>query len=131
MKQLTFRLKSGQFLKEEIEAKTKGVRAGVLLSVVGALQNANLRMAGSTPENQKIKNFEGPLEIVSGTGTISHDGCHLHISVSDSEGRVFGGHLKDNCKVGVTAEIVIGIFDDTVFNRTLDQNTGFPELEVQ
>ena len=131
MKQLTFRLKSGQFLKEEIERRTKDVKAGVLLSIVGALKNANLRMAGATPDKQVVKDFKGPLEIVSGTGTISQDGCHIHISVSDNEGKVIGGHLKDGCKVAITAEVIIGIFDDISYERIYDKSTGFKELEIK
>ena len=129
MKQLTFRLKSGQFLKEEIEKRTKNIKAGVLLSMVGALKNANLRMAGATFDNQVINNFKGPFEIVSGTGTISPDGCHIHISVSDKEGKVIGGHLKENCTVEITAEIVIGVFEDISYKRAYDKETGFKELE--
>ena len=131
MKHLTFRLKSGQFLKEEIEARAKDIEAGVLLSIVGALENANLRMAGATPNQQDVRSFDGPLEIVSGTGTISKDGCHLHISVSDREGKVIGGHLKDRCRIGVTAEVVIGILKDTSYKRTFDENTGFKELDAK
>lgn len=130
MKQLTFRLKSGQLLKEEIESRAKNIKAGVLLSVVGALENANLRMAGATPENQVVKNFDGPFEIVSGTGTISKDGCHLHISLSRQDGQVIGGHLKDSCRVGVTVEVVLGIFEDISYARTFDKSTGFKELNV-
>lgn len=131
MKQLSFRLKSGQFIKEEIEERTKGVKAGVLLAIVGALENANLRMAGASVENQVVKNFPGPLEIVSGTGTISPDGCHIHIAVSNQDGEVFGGHLKNGCKVGVTVEVVVGILDNVTFSRALDMTTGFPELEIK
>lgn len=130
MEHLTFRLKSGQLLKEEIEERSKNVGAGVLLSVVGALENANLRMAGATPDAQDLRNFDGPFEIVSGTGTISKDGCHLHVSVSDKEGNVIGGHLKGGCRVDVTVEVVIGIFENVFYQRTLDEDTGFKELEV-
>lgn len=131
MKHLTFRLKSGQFLKEEIEARTEDIEAGVLLSIVGALENANLRMAGAIPDQQDVRNFDGPFEIVSGTGTISKDGCHLHISVSDREGKIIGGHLKDSCRVGVTVEVVIGILEGISYKRVLDKSTGFKELDVQ
>jgi len=133
MKQLTFRLKPGQFLKEEIRRKTKenNIKAGVLLSIVGGLENAILRMAGSDPDNQIIKKWDKAFEIVSGTGTISSDGCHIHVSLSDQNGNVIGGHLKDGCKVKYTAEVVIGIFDDISYKRNYDKVTGFRELEVE
>jgi len=117
MRQLTFRLKPNQLLKEEIEKRAQDIRAGVLLAIVGSLENANLRMAGATSGNQVVKNFKGPFEIVAGTGTISQDGCHIHISVSDKEGKVIGGHLKDGCKIITTAEIVLGVFDDVSYKR--------------
>lgn len=133
MKQITFRLKPGQYLKEEIEKITreKDIRAGVLLSIVAGLENAVLRMAGSEPENQIIKRWDGPFEVVSGIGTISKNGCHIHVSISDREGNVIGGHLRDGCVVFKTAEIVLGIFDDVVYSRKPDKETGFNELEVE
>lgn len=131
MKQLTFRLRPGQLLKEEIEARTQNVSAGVLLSIVGGLENAVLRMAGSEANNQAVKEWDGPFEIVSGTGTISSKGCHIHVSISDKEGNVIGGHLRDGCKVKFTAEIVIGIFEDVEYQRVFSEETGFEELEVR
>jgi len=133
MNQLTFRLKTGQFLKEEIEqrAKTHGIKAGVLLSIVGALQVVKLRMAGSEPQKDILKEWHEDFEIVSGTGTISDEGCHIHVSLARQDGTVIGGHLKGGCAVRFTAEIVIGIFDDVVFKRTFDNSTGFKELIVE
>ncbi len=132
MKQLTFRLKPGRFIKEEIEkiAGEKMIGAGVLLSIVGGLENAVLRMAGSERDSQIVKNWDGPFEIVSGTGTVSKDGYHIHISVSDKNGALIGGHLKNGCKVKYTAEIVIGIIEDVIYKRTMDEETGFEELEL-
>lgn len=132
MKQITLRLKPGQDLKGEIEkiAKEKDISAGVLVSAVAGLENARLRMAGATIDNQVVKEWEGPFEVVSATGTISKNGCHIHVSISDKEGKVIGGHLKDGCKIKYTAEIVILIFDDVVYKRELDKGTGFKELEV-
>ncbi len=132
MKQITFRLKPGQFLREEIVkvAKERRIQTGVLLSIVGGLEYAALRMAGATPDHQVVKELHGPFEIVSGTGTISQNGCHIHISLSDKEGKVIGGHLKGGCRVAPTAEVVIGIFDDAIYQRTRDDATGFNELEM-
>lgn len=133
MEQITFRLKPGQYLKEEIEkiARDKDIKAGVLLSIVAGLENVVLRMAGSEPDSQIVKRWKGPFEVVAGTGTISRDGCHIHISVSDQKGNILGGHLKDGCVVKYTAEIVLGIFKDVVYKRVFDQKTGFKELEVE
>lgn len=133
MRQITVRLKPGQDLKEEIErlAKEKDISAGVLVSAVAGLENARLRMAGATPDNQVVKEWNGPFEVVSATGTISKNGCHIHVSISDKEGNVFGGHLKDGCKVKSTAEIVILVFDDVIYKREPDKETGFEELVVE
>lgn len=132
MKQHTFRLKKGQLLKEEIKKVAEGqnITAGVLLSCVGSLENAVLRMAGASATKQEVKDFAGPLEIVSATGTISKNGSHIHLAVSNEQGKVFGGHLKDGTIVDTTAEIVIGIFADVSYERTPDEETGFDELTV-
>ncbi len=133
MKQIAFRLKPGQFLKEEIEkaAAAAGVKAGVLLSIVAGLDRVVLRMAGSEANVQTVKTWEGDYEVVSGTGTFSQDGCHLHISASDKNGNVIGGHLKDGCRVRFTAEVVIGVFEDAVYRRLPDADTGFNELTIE
>jgi predicted DNA-binding protein with PD1-like motif len=133
MKQISFRLKPGQFLKEEIEktAIDHEIKAGVLLSIVGGLDRAVLRMAGSDVDHQTVKTWNETFEIVSGTGTISNNGCHIHVSLSDKEGKVIGGHLKDGCSIAYTAEIVIGIFDDVEFTREPDAETGFDELVIK
>lgn len=133
MKSFAFRLKPGELLKEEIEKRCAelSIAAGVLLSIVGGVSSAVLRMAGSTHDNQTVKTFDGPFEIVSGTGTISKDGCHIHVAFSDKDGNVIGGHLKDGCVVQFTAEVVIGVFDDVVFERVFDEETHFPEFTVR
>jgi predicted DNA-binding protein with PD1-like motif len=133
MKPYTIRLKEGQFFKEEIEgiAKEKPIKAGVLLSVVGGLENVVLRMPKFGEEKHIIKEMVGPFELVSGTGTISPDGCHIHISVSDKDGHCYGGHLKDGCAVKNTIEVVIGIFENVTYKRVFDSETGFNELSVE
>jgi predicted DNA-binding protein with PD1-like motif len=72
----------------------------------------------------------GPLEIVSATGTLSRHGMHIHISVSDSNGEVAGGHLAAGCIIRTTCEIVIQELDGVVFTREKDETTGFNELKI-
>jgi predicted DNA-binding protein with PD1-like motif len=127
MKTHAFRLKPNQLLKESIENYVfeNDIKAGVILSAVGSLSFASIRMA-----DESLKKFDQNFEIVSLIGTLSIEGCHLHISLSDKNGTVIGGHLKDGCKIHTTAEIVLGEIPDQIFSRRMDENTGFKELSI-
>ncbi len=129
MKIHALRLTRGQDLKKGIIEFTKKnkIKAGCILTCVGHLTRATLRMADASI----VKDFENEYEIISLVGTLCQDDVHLHISLSDKEGRAIGGHMKDNCIIGVTAEIVIAEFEDFVFKREFDSTTGYNELKVE
>jgi predicted DNA-binding protein with PD1-like motif len=133
MKCITLRLKPGQFFREGLEqlAQDQHIRAGVILSAVGGVRNAVLRMPKQGSGEHIVRNLDGPFEIVSCTGTISQDGCHVHVSVSDLEGKCIGGHLKEGSGVFFTIELVIGVLEDTVYRRLPDPETGCDELVVE
>jgi uncharacterized protein len=75
--------------------------------------------------------LEGPLEILSLTGTLSPDGVHLHMSVSDRDGHTVGGHVGEGTFVYTTAEIVLVEFSDVTFSREADPETTFRELVIR
>jgi predicted DNA-binding protein with PD1-like motif len=77
-----------------------------------------------------VKEWEDKFEIVSATGTVSVDDCHIHIAVADQSGAVIGGHLKSGCIIGTTVELVIATFDDIEYKRAPDVATGYDELLV-
>lgn len=133
MKLHTFRIKPGNDLKQEIEkfVHDHHIQAGCILTCVGGLEQARMRMAGATPESQDIRTYEGDFEITSLVGTVSVNGVHLHIAISDSEGACFGGHLKEGTLIHPTAEIIIGEDENTTYTREPDQETGFDELVVR
>lgn len=124
----SFRLQPGQDLKSEIQnfCTQNNILAGCLLSAVGSLDAANLRLASSPQIFNSVEKFE----IVSATGTISKNGCHIHISIADTNGHVKGGHLLDQNKIFTTCEIVILALDDREFKREIDSTTGFNELKI-
>ena len=128
MQAITFRLKPGQDLLDEIEAVVaqKNIEAGCVLSAVGSLTHATLRFANREQNSQ----FDGHFEIVSMTGTVSVHGSHLHISISDGEGKTIGGHLESGCKIYTTAEMVIAVIEDVVYKRELAEDSGYDELVV-
>jgi predicted DNA-binding protein with PD1-like motif len=128
MKTYAFRLRRAQDLRKEIDnfVKDKNIQAGVILTCVGNLEKVIIRMA----DENVVKTFVGTFEIVSLVGTVECGNSHIHISISDKNGHVFGGHLKMGSRVGVTSEIVIGELEGTIFKREIDNETGFEELVV-
>jgi uncharacterized protein len=133
MKIHTFRLKPGSDIKTEIEkfAEAKNIQAGFIITCVAGLNQATLRMAGAMPDKQDIRTYKGDFEVTSLVGTVSVNGVHLHMAISDKEGQGFGGHLKEGTIIHPTAEIVIGEDETAIYTRELDEETGFPELEVK
>uniref|UniRef100_K1P8Z6 WD repeat-containing protein 27 n=1 Tax=Magallana gigas TaxID=29159 RepID=K1P8Z6_MAGGI len=103
-----------------------GLSAAFVITCVGSVTKATLRMANSTT----IKTYEGHFEIVSLVGTLSSGG-HLHMSISDAEGNVFGGHVFGDVIVYTTAEVIVGNCPGAVMNREEDKRTGYKELTVQ
>jgi predicted DNA-binding protein with PD1-like motif len=129
MKTYTFRLKPGTDLFDSIEAFVveNNTEAGCILSSVGSLTHATLRLAN----REYFSEYDGHFEIVSMTGTVSTNGSHIHVSISDGDGVTIGGHLVSGCKIYTTAEIVLAVFDDVVYKRELLENdSGYEELTI-
>ena len=72
--------------------------------------------------------MEEDFEIVSLTGTVSKGEAHLHISLADEIGNVFGGHLMEGCIVNTTCELVLGILEGYGSKREYDKATGYDEI---
>ncbi|KAJ7357434.1 hypothetical protein OS493_024947 [Desmophyllum pertusum] len=127
------RLKPGQEIRECLlnYAKAKNLEAPFVLSCVGSVTQATLRLANASRDTpNEIIEVEGRHEIVSLVGTLADEG-HLHASLSDKDGHVVGGHVMGNMKVFTTAEVVIGNCDMLSFTREIDDETGFDELVVK
>lgn len=122
------RLLPGQDLKSEIQnfCIFNNIKAGCILSGVGSLTSACLRLAGS----EITLETSGKFEIVSITGTVSQNGSHLHIAVADHTGSVIGGHLLNGNTIFTTCEIVILNLPEQEFKREFDDSTGFNELKT-
>ncbi len=129
MKIIASRFTKGMDLKEEIEkiSVQHHLKAAVVLSSVGCLSSVNLRLAGA---KEFIKS-EGHFEVCSLNGTISIDGTHLHMVVSDVNGQCLGGHLVVGNIVDTTIELVIGYSEDYEFSRDYDESTGYRELIIR
>ena len=91
-----------------------------------SLSEVSLRLANQ-PHPER---FVGKHEIVSLSGTLSKNGTHLHMSVANSEGQIFGGHVVEGSIIYTTAEIVILEMSELVFEREFCPISGFNELLV-
>ena len=128
MKVVPLRLHPGEDLRRALEAwmGEQQQQAGCMISAVGSLSVAQLRLAGAS----ETTTICGELEIISLSGTLSPDGAHLHIAIADSSGAVIGGHLCPGSLVRTTAELVIGLLPEWRFQRELDPATGYAELRI-
>jgi predicted DNA-binding protein with PD1-like motif len=128
MKVVPLRLQPGDDLRLALDAwmAEQQEQASCVISVVGSLSLAQLRLAGATEANV----IRGDLEILSLAGTLSPDGAHLHLAVADSRGAVIGGHLCAGSLVRTTAELVLGLLPEWQFSRELDPATGCAELRI-
>lgn len=124
MKELAFRLKKGDDLRVCIEEKCEKINTAVIISGVGCLYHAHIRLAKA----KEYIDTENDYEIVSLIGTISHGKAHIHISLSDDKGNVIGGHLEKGCLINTTCELVLGILEEYESNRNYDSSTGYSEI---
>ncbi len=129
MQTYSCRLLPGQDLKKEIDklVRQERIEAGALLTCVGSLTDVSLRLANQSESSTR----KGHFEVVSLVGTLSMNGSHLHLSVSDSMGQTVGGHLLEGCIIYTTVELVIGVMTDLVYERQIDPTYGYKELTVR
>lgn len=109
-------------------------KSAFVITAVGSLQAATLRLANASKadgsSSNEIKEWKERLEIVSLVGTFSADGRHLHMSVADKDGNVFGGHVMEGT-IFTTLELVLGTISNVIFSREIDDKTGYDELVVR
>jgi len=129
MKALPLRLPPGADLRKSIEAVVlpEGAGGAFVASGIGSLTDPRIRFAGATTETV----LKGEYELLSLAGTVTCDGAHLHVSVSDAGGSVIGGHLVYGNEVRTTAEILLIVLFGWGLSREHDPTTGFKELAVR
>ena len=105
-------------------ASEQHINAGVVLSAVGCILKGRLRDASGV----NVRDITEHCEIVSLTGTISVNRCHLHISLSKEDLSTIGGHLQEGCIINTTCELIIGEIPGQAIDVEFDEETGYDEL---
>ncbi|QHE75347.1 PPC domain-containing DNA-binding protein [Hydrogenophaga sp. PBL-H3] len=126
---LPLRLSPGTDLRRALEALpgSHGTDSAFVVAGIGSLVQVGLRYADATETTL----LAGPLEMLSLSGSLGAAGAHLHVSVSDASGRVFGGHLGLGSTVRTTAEVLLALLPPGTLTREHDAATGFNELVVR
>lgn len=129
MNLLPLRLHPGDDLRHAIGQVLQQHASGsaFLLSAIGSLVDARLRFAGQAEQTV----IEGPLVILGLAGSVTLDGSHLHMSVSDPTGRVAGGHVCHGNIVRTTVEAVLVLPPEWSLTGEIDPATGFTELFIR
>lgn len=126
MKTICCRLHRGDDLLLSLQrlACEHDLHAGVVLSGVGCVLRARVRDAGGVD----IRDIDEPCEIVSLTGTVSVERCHVHIALSREDLTTLGGHLVEGCIINTTCELVLLELPDWRYGVEQDDETGYDEI---
>lgn len=114
----------------------KGIKNGVIISAIGSLDGAKFYDPVVLPEKKAgygysdVIELKGPIELLSLNGIICNRNDkilpHLHFSLSDENGKAYGGHVIEGNKVLLTVDMVIGELEGIHMGREYD-----PELELE
>ncbi len=106
---------SGEDVLERLnELVRKNHVAAGSFTALGTVEKANVGYS-IADDKYSCVSLGGPLEVLSCVGNISlKDGApfvHAHLTLANSEGRAFGGHLMAGCTVGATFEVTLETYD--------------------
>jgi predicted DNA-binding protein with PD1-like motif/glutaredoxin len=110
MRVLPIHLPAGTDVRRALEDLARQEQAsGFVLSVVGNLKSA----AFACPGQDGPTTLSGELEIITLQGTLSPQGVHLHLSFSDGQCQVWGGHLEHGSLILKGADLLVGFLKAT------------------
>ena len=108
-------------------AEVKGIGCA-WLNGIGALENPEIGYYSLEDKSYYRKTFKGEYELTSLIGNITlKEGkpfSHTHITFSDTECRVFGGHLF-NANITAAGEFIMQFGSDEI-NREMNAEIGLP-----
>ncbi len=125
MRSVPLHLEPGSDLRQALEQlAVEQNTSGFVLGVVGNLAQAAFQCPGKSIPTV----LRGELEIITLQGTIAPEGVHLHLSLSDGECRVWGGHLEPGSRVLKGADLLVGLLDTAA--QAPARTTAAPEPRV-
>jgi len=104
----------------------ENIRSGEI-RIIGAVKKARFGYFNQSTKEYKFIEKNEHMEILSAIGNISLKNGkpfpHVHITLADKDGNVFGGHLMEGTKI-FAAEFVIVDYGENNLERVDDKSTG-------
>lgn len=109
---------------------------GVIVTGIGSLKKARFFNPVPLPDKKAGYGYsdaielDGPIELISMNGMISHENddvlIHVHCSFSDQKGNGYGGHLIEGNIVLLTTDIIITEIEGIDMVRKFDEDLEVP-----
>jgi uncharacterized protein len=129
------KLRNGADLLDELTeiCRPRNIRLG-RIEAIGAVRKACIGFYDQEKREYEYITIDQPMEITNLTGNISiKDGSpfvHAHITLADSSGRAFGGHLARGTIV-FACECSIEVLEGPAFERGFDEDTGLSLWDIK
>ncbi len=101
------------------------LRNAVILGGVGSVRNYHFHVVSNRTfpsENSFVNDTTAPADIASMNGYIIDGRVHAHITLTDTV-KAFGGHLEPGTNVFTFAIVTVGVFNEGVDLRRIDDKT--------
>ena len=135
---VVLRLKPGTDLIKGIQSACEryDIHNGVIISGIGSLGRVRFCDVEALPVKKcgygygRTLEMNETIELTGASGVICSDAenninLHIHLSMSDKNGKAYGGHLVEGTTVLMTADIVIEEIEGIAMRREYD-----PEMDV-
>lgn len=106
------------------------IKSALILSGIGMFRDIEIGYYNG--KEYIIERFMDPMELLSMHGSIAEakeNRVHVHVSLANSEHKVFGGHLM-RANVCVLNEIILLKVNEMNLTRRLNPKSGLVELEI-
>ncbi|UCE99215.1 MAG: DNA-binding protein [Planctomycetota bacterium] len=120
------RLKNGTDLLAGLQkaVEKEKIKNAVIISGIGSLTQHHVHVVNNTtfPPGETFMKESIPSDLLDVNGYIVDGRVHAHITISDDK-KALGGHLEPDSKAFTFAIITIGVLDDKVCLKRIDDYT--------
>ena len=133
-RQFLGRVEKGEDMLEAFTgfARREQIRLATITGI-GALQKARISMYDQEKKSYNVMEINEETELTALLGNLSlKDGeifCHLHATLTDADGKAWGGHVCEGCIV-FALEFEIRELMGEDFHRMPDEETGLTLWEI-